>query len=373
MWCQLPYNLFRYQPGSGYNGYSDTREVDDPHAHSPTRHGTRPNGNGSSQPGSQPTSTVWPYRLFPPPMAQYPNVVGDLRFAPHRIPGPDPFIEPVRLVQGFTHPAKSSSDDVSMRDASTRGYPASSGSTSSRVPSSMTGLSYEHSQPASIPGTHEDDHYHEFVELMSPSKMLPAGSFAPAHVPSIPPTVSRPSAAAQARSESYSKTRQRATSLKDVSHPGTRNVSGSSARSEQGSEGIVETITTRRYHVSPKGNVKGKKEARAASANVRASKESESELTSENSSRDVSKAIKVQPRVTLQTSKSIIHVSGESKRKRHCGKALDESSQTSRDDMASPTKKISKLDSPDVTQQEGNDDSVNTATHAAVEQVTEVE
>jgi hypothetical protein len=41
--------------------------------------------------------------------------------------------------------------------------------------------------------------------------------------------------------------------------------------------------------------------------------------------------------------------------------------------MASPTKKISKLDSPDVTQHEGNDDSVNTATHAALEQVSEVE
>jgi hypothetical protein len=87
----------------------------------------------------------------------------------------------------------------------------------------------------------------------------------------------------------------------------------------------------------------------------------------------VSKATKLPPRATLRTGDSGVRVSGETKRKRHSGKALDESSQTSRDDIVSPTKKMSKCDKPDPTQHDGNDESVDAASHAAVEEVSEIE
>jgi hypothetical protein len=131
---------------------------------------------------------------------------------------------------------------------------------------------------------------------------------------------------------------------------------------------MVETITERRFHVSPKGSVKGKKETRALCNNIKITNQNETDLASEISSRDVSKSTKSQPRVIVQ---SVVRASGESKRKRHSGKALEESSQTS--DIISPTKKMSRIDKPGMTHQESDGGYVHTGAHAGTDEVSEIE
>ncbi|KAJ5562444.1 hypothetical protein N7461_001205 [Penicillium sp. DV-2018c] len=67
--------------------------------------------------------------------------------------------------------AQSSREDVPMPDY------ASTNSTSSRVLSSMTGLSYEHSKQPSVASGLGDDHY-ELIENPTPTK-APLGTRAP--------------------------------------------------------------------------------------------------------------------------------------------------------------------------------------------------
>jgi hypothetical protein len=359
MWCQIPCNMFKYHSGSGYSGYSDPKEVDDAHAHSPTRHETRKAGIGSSQTTTQPVPSPWPYRIFPTPLPHWSSSSRDPRFAPQDPPLPDPFTEPFMGGHGPSRRQRSTLDDVPMPD-----YVGSS-STSSRAISNMTGISYEHSKQPSITAPTDDEQYNELIEALSPVKPPPTGTFAPTNTPSsIPTTVSRPSAAAKARTASYSQSGCRPSGLKEVSQPGTRDVSGSSANSGPATKSIVETITTRRVHISPVGNIKGKKEAKSLS-----------DAPGESCSRESSKVPDNQPRVITRTSERVVQVSSETKRKRSIGKDTEESCQANKDDTANscPTKKMSRIDKRESTQQESIDDCADTGPQAGTQDIGEVE
>lgn len=168
---------------------------------------------------------------------------------------PDPFIDPY-MIDSSARPrgARSSFDDVPMPD-----YVGSS-SASSRAISNMTGISYEHSKQPSVTAPINEEQYHQLVEAMSPPKTVVTGTEAPANTPSTAaPMVTKLSAAAEARSASYSRGGSRTSLLKEISQPVSRNISGSSARSTLTTEATIET-TASKPRASSIGNVKGKKE-----------------------------------------------------------------------------------------------------------------
>lgn len=365
MWCQIPCNLFKYHTGGGYSGYSDPKEADDAHAHSPTRHDIRKAGTGNSQTSSQPIPSTWPYRIFPTPLPHWSSGPRDPRFVPQDPPLPDPFTEPFMGGHGPSRRARSTLEDVPMPD-----YVGSS-STSSRAISNMTGISFEHNKQPSITAPADDEQYNELIEALSPTKPLSTGTFAPTNTTSsVPTTVTRPSAAAKARTASYSQSGCRPIGPKEILQSGTRDVSVSSAKSAPAVENIVETNTTRRVLVSPSGNVKGKKETKGICSN----KENVPDGTSENASREMSKILSNQPRVVVRTTESAVHVSSEIKRKRPSGRSL-EGSQSNNDDIASssPTKKMSRVDRRESTQQESIDEYVDPHPQAGTDETGEIE
>lgn len=167
---------------------------------------------------------------------------------------PDPFIDPY-VIDPAVHSrgARSSLDDVPMPDYG-------SSSASSRAISSMTGISYEHSKQPSITAPINEEQYHQVVEAMSAPKAVVTGTEAPVNIQSTAvPMGSKLSAAAEARSASYTRRGSRSSLLKELSQPVSRNVSGSSAKSTLTTEPTIE-MTASKSRVSPGGNTKGKKE-----------------------------------------------------------------------------------------------------------------
>ncbi|KAL1848809.1 hypothetical protein Plec18170_007823 [Paecilomyces lecythidis] len=250
-------------------------------------------------------------------------------WASNDLPMPDPFMEPYMAHRSSRRAARSTLEDEPMPD-----YVGSS-STSSRAISNMTGVSFEHSKHPSISASADDETYGPLIDTFGVFKSRSSGTFAPTNTPaSIPPMASRPSAAAEARSASYStKNGSRTSILKEVSQPGTREVSGSSTRSGPPADSLGETAMAR-LQVSPSPKVKGKKERKSLQDN----KENES---SEPSSRDVSRGSSVQPKVILRSG-GASSVSSDSKRKRS-GDPRD--TQASKDDAStpSPTKKVTRV------------------------------
>lgn len=348
MWNQLPTNLFRLQMNhggqgaftnlGGYIDYDGPKDTGDLHTHSPTRHDTRYEPNrmtGFEANYNFSNVPQWAHKPInpatvqapAPPMMNWPNFVMDPRFNLNHTNFaslPDPFIEP-----GLAHHLRQSQrsiDDISMPDAGPI-------SVSSRAMSSIAGMSFEHSHQPSIASRDDDPLSIGYCDSRIPSKIhTTASSTQHTAIPSMPP-VSRPSAAAQARSESYSKNASRAVSQADPKD--FRQISGSSGRSGQ-TDNVYETVTTRKVVVSPKVQVKGKKETKACS---RKNAHIESEPVSEPSSREVSKSGAPQPHIMVRTTESVVHVSSETKRKRQ-SKAPDEASQTS----DSPSKKITRVE-----------------------------
>lgn len=339
MWNQLPTNLFRLRMNhggqgaftnlGGYIDYNGPKDTGDLHTHSPTRHDTRyePNRTTGFEASYQNTfSNVpqWAHKPInpatiqapPPPMMNWPNFAVDPRFNlnPTNFGGlHDPFIEP-----GLAHHLRQfqrSIDDISMPDAGPI-------SVSSRAMSSIAGMSFEHSHQPSIASRDDDSFSMGYCESRIPSKIhTTASSTQHTAVPSMPP-ISRPSAAAQARSESYSKNASRAVSQADPKD--FRQISGSSERSGQ-TDNVYETIT-RKVVVSPKVQVKGKKESKP-----RKQVQIDSEPVSEPGA--------PQPHIMVRTTESVVHMSSDTKRKRQ-SKAPDEASQTS----DSPSKKITRVE-----------------------------
>ncbi|KGO43082.1 hypothetical protein PEX1_068690 [Penicillium expansum] len=261
MWLAMP-NASRYGSAARYG----TSKVvgDGAHGHSPSKpcrpeHRITITANTSSQSSSNAatysgsassTYNAWtPNRGFPIPSMQW-NGYPEPRWDPHDAyivePVMDAFVDDRAWRQ---RGARSSREDIPMPDY------ASTGSTSSRaISSSMTGMSYEHSKQPSINSCLEDEQYNDLIQTLTPTKAPPVGTRAPSNTPSTATTAisaSKLSAAAEARSAGYNTRSRRASALREISQPSTRDVSGSSE---------PKNLTPSKIGASPSDKVRSKKE-----------------------------------------------------------------------------------------------------------------
>ncbi|KKK12891.1 hypothetical protein ARAM_004952 [Aspergillus rambellii] len=258
LWTREP-RPFKYQSRTCL---SDLRDPEDAHAHSPTRHNNNfqhpltTNNQIINNPALQ---NPWKGNPYPGHIPQWQGPYREPRWAPPDTAFVDPFIDPYVLDPSARHRgARPSWEDISMPD-----YISSS--TSSRAISNMTGISYEHSKHPSIVSPINEEPYSQFIEALSPPKPLSCSTQPQNSAPStsILPMGAKLSAAAEARSVSYSKggSRTSASVLKEISCPGTRDVSGSSAKSNAGpTDPTVERVVAAKLHPNLSGAVKGKKE-----------------------------------------------------------------------------------------------------------------
>lgn len=263
MWLMVP-NGARYGPAR----YSTAKGLEDSaHGHSPGR-SDRPDhqitGNTSSKSssntysGSTPsTCNVWtPHRGFPNPPTQWNSYPQGPRWDPQDTyivePAIDSFVDDTAWRQ---RGARSSREDVPMPDY------ASTGSTSSRAISSMSGVSYEHSKQPSINSCLDDEQYNELIQALTPTKAPPAGTRAPSNTPSTANAMVplKPSAAAEARSASYKSRSRRTSALREISQASTREVSGSSEPKD---------ATPSKVGASPSEKIRGKKESQKDASQV---------------------------------------------------------------------------------------------------------
>ncbi|KAF4213173.1 hypothetical protein CNMCM8980_010463 [Aspergillus fumigatiaffinis] len=283
--------VFKYNAGSIL---SSAKQEEDLHAHSPTRHENRSvvaNSNRVSNPAAY---TAWPYRNYPPPPPpqwQNSNRETTWTYQPTQVPlMADPFIDPHILDPATRHRgARPSWEDVCMPD-----YISSS--SSSRAISSMTGISYEHSKQPSIVAPIDEETYSQLFEGVSPPKPLACTSQAPKNTSSaLPPIASKLSAAAEERSSSCVKTARHPSILRELSQPGSRSVSGSSAKSNLPAEALLEATATCKLHVSPTTQIRSKKEGNS-------SDNKENEASSETPRRDNDRVDHTPTKLTVRTS-----------------------------------------------------------------------
>ncbi|KAJ5929740.1 hypothetical protein N7454_006690 [Penicillium verhagenii] len=250
--------------------YNSTRNPDGPkpddttpHGHSPSRPEPRsvhPTSSESS--GSQGgVYNAWvSNRAFPVPISQWDRQGSERRWGYHPDLHVDRYFEPFaiateNLIGDLTNNetwhhrgAQSSREDVPMPDYSS--------TSSSRVLSSVTGMSYEHSKQPSMTTPIDDDQYNDLVQSLTPTKLPPTiGNRAPSNTPSALLAAAKPSAE-QSRSTALSHSSTRASALRELSQSSTRNVSGSSNKSLP----IDNFSTPSKLGNSPIGNIKGKKE-----------------------------------------------------------------------------------------------------------------
>ncbi|OQD83135.1 hypothetical protein PENANT_c018G00419 [Penicillium antarcticum] len=247
------------------NRYGNAKRLDDPHGHSPSKPNcTTVNSSSQSsssnaaiynsshhQPG-HPSSYAWtPHRGFPIPSTQWIDYPRGPRWE-----GQNTYIEPA--LDNFDETAwrqrgaRSSREDVPMPDYA-------SSSTSSRAISSMTGVSYEHSKQPSMTAAMDEDQYNELIQALTPSKLPTMGTYAPSNTPSSIVLVSKPSAAAKARSDGYGRVTRRTSALCEISQPSTRDVSDSSMQPVTEKDIVEPSVSKVGSSASEK--VKSKKEA----------------------------------------------------------------------------------------------------------------
>ncbi|KAJ5189825.1 hypothetical protein N7472_008839 [Penicillium cf. griseofulvum] len=219
-----------------------------------------------------------PHRGFPIPSTQWNGYPQEPRWEPRDTyimeSCIDAFIDDTAWRQ---RGARSSREDIPMPDY------ASTGSTSSRAISSVTGMSYEHSKQPSINSCLDDEQYNELIQALTPTKVPPVGTRAPSNTPSTAMSAPKPSAAAEARSASYRSRNRRSSALREISQPSTRDVSGSSDPKD---------LTPSKLGASPSENVRSKKEnQKEANQETPKAKSKGKDTTKENrSSKDIENA-----------------------------------------------------------------------------------
>lgn len=251
-------------------------------------------------------------------------------------PVQDPFIDPFKDYHQHRR-ARSTLDDVPMPDY------IGSGSTSSRAISNMTGISYEAQKAPSVTAPIDDEQYNQLIEAFSPSKKPSSGTYPPTNTPSsVPPIVPKPSAAAEARTASYSRGSGRPKVLKEISQPGTRDPSGSSVRSGGApGESLAEPQPPKRVGASPSASVRSKKEEKALLEN----KENDGDdRLNEPASGNSGKANRSQQRAVARAAESVNSLS-DYKRKRSSGAAATVALQAEKGSLTdpSPSKKVSRV------------------------------
>ncbi|KAE8387204.1 hypothetical protein BDV23DRAFT_186573 [Aspergillus alliaceus] len=309
MWSREP-RLFKYNSRGELN---DLKEPEDSHAHSPTRHGLRQPVATSSQINNPAAHGSWMYRNYQRPIPQMHGNLREPRWPQQEQILPDPFIDPYVLDPSARHRgARPSWEDVSMPD-----YVSTS--TSSRAISNMTGISYEHSKHPSVISPIDEESYNQFIEALSPPKPLSCGTQAPTNTPSVTlPMARKLSVAAEVRSASYTKAGDQESALKGSSHPVTRNVSESSAKSNLSAEPVAETAVASKLPVTPNVQIKGRKEGMI-------SDQKENETTAETTPRrECDKVHHTPTRTTVRTNGNLETPTG-SRRRRSMSSARRES------------------------------------------------
>ncbi|KAK2801816.1 hypothetical protein FQN50_007561 [Emmonsiellopsis sp. PD_5] len=321
MWYQASRPSLKYNLGIDHG---NVREDEDLHSHSPTRPEHRQIGIADYR--SLPYS-MWSHRFNPTSQSQWPQATWldrESRWAPPPV-NQNSFVDPL-AGPVFGRRARSTLEDVPMPD-----YAASS-SNSSRAISNMTGVSVVHSKQPSITAPMDDEQYNQLIDALSPKKPA-SGTCAPTNTPcSVPPMASKPSAAAEARAASHSRHSSRGV-LKEISQPGIRVVSGSSARSDSGDEAFgSENAALPTRLLSPSPQVKGKKEGGGGS-------EADSPLRG---------STKRSARASI-LSRGSLSASAESKRRRSSAPAQPELKifEDKATPAPSPTKKVSRTGEKD--------------------------
>lgn len=292
MWAPAPHTSFKYNPGSVF---SEFKEPEDAHAHSPTRHEIRAAAAVGSQASSHAAYyNAWAFRNFPTPLTQWQSNPREPRWPPYEPFMPDPFMDSYVTEGSMFRSGRSSLEDVPMPDYAT------SSSASSRAISSMTGISYEHSKQPSIVAPIDEEQYNQLIEALSPSKAQASDTNALINsLAAVPPMGSKPSAAAEARSASYARSGSRTSIpsvLKEISQPGTREVSNSSAKSNINipADGCIDPGVTHKVHPSPSGNIKGRKETISL-------ENKENETAVETPRKAIDKVGDPQPKIVIRT------------------------------------------------------------------------
>lgn len=268
MWTEaLPIGS-KYQ-STGEIGGSKLDEM--PHGHSPARveHRSQPVTASHSSSNQGMVYNAWvSNRAFPVPASQWQRQSNETRRWGIY---PDHFFEPYMgeqatdsLVNEDVWPhqdiwqhrgCRNSREDVPMPDYST--------SSGSRAISNMTGFSYVHSKQPSIVAPMDDEQYNELIQALTPTKAPTIGTRAPSNTPSAILAPSKP-ATTEARPMACPRGSARTSVLREISQSSTRDVSGSSNKSNP----TATTVTTpSKLGASPSGNVKGKKEGAKESTN----------------------------------------------------------------------------------------------------------
>ncbi|PYI32798.1 hypothetical protein BP00DRAFT_445219 [Aspergillus indologenus CBS 114.80] len=281
MWTREP-RLFKYNSRCAI---SDMKEPEDSHAHSPSRHEVRQILATRSHTSNQSGCSSWTYRNYQRQVPQWQGQPGESRWLPQEQLVTDPFIDPCVLDPAARHRgARASWEDVPMPDYT-------SNSSSSRAISSMTGISYEHSKHPSIVTPIDEESYTQLLEALSPAP-LNCGTYAPTNTPSTAlPMGTKLSAAARARSASYSKSTGRASEMRETSVPETSEMSASSTKTNP----AADAAATGKVHASPSTHVKSRKEGLSY-------ENKENEISLETSGKDSGKARQTPVRPTVRTS-----------------------------------------------------------------------
>ena len=312
MWSSPgPQTLFKYNSGSGYSNF---KEPEDTHAHSPTRHGIRRPETVESQTSSQAVYNAWPFRNLPAHMTRWPGHPVESRWPPQEQLALDGFVDPYMIERRMHGTTRSSGEDVSMPD-----YTGSS-SASSRAMSSMTGVSYEHSRQPSVVPPSEDEHYSQYIETMSPLKAQSSA------IPATSPASLKPSAAAEARPTSYPRSANRTPApapvvLKEPLQRRMSEVSGPSTKSNVPPESTVEPATARKMHPSPSPSVvKSKKETTDV-------ENKENEADAETPRKDVEKGVSSPAKLAVVRSTGSMSVPRSTRRSRSSSSILGDIAQ----------------------------------------------
>ena len=261
MWANSP-AVYKYCNAYS-SGFGEVKEPEDAHGHSPSKIMATNTITQADSAQSMIYNNVWTSsRAFPIPASQYQaqqypcEARWGVGIFTERCPGSlvAQGIEAGRTTE--THAwkqrgARSSCEDVPMPD-----YNSSS---SSRAISSMTGISYEHSKQPSIAAPMDDEQYNLLIQALTPTKAPTIGTRAPSNTPSALVAIPKSLAAADARVVSRPRTSNHASALREISQHSTRDVSGSSNKSNPT---FVEKDFTSplKMGASPSANVRSKKE-----------------------------------------------------------------------------------------------------------------
>lgn len=246
---------------------------------------------------------------------------------------PDPFLQNREEREYQLVAARSGSEDVLMPDYS-----------HSNTPSSSRNISGSHNMHRKLPSLTQpfyDDQYDLLVDALSARKDGTSGTFAPANTrissTSAPNVASRSSAAAEAMPTSCSQRHGSRSATLPKSGPSVNRKPSDISMPSLFSEGtvVLQDLIDGKIPTKPAGNVKGKKEGRGSDIDAR-----QREISTDS----VGRTKKGSARKTKGSPKSLSL--SDAKRKRILTSSENTPLAKATDALSSPTRKMSRMESP---------------------------